>query len=80
MHFRVSTIHLMTDMRREQANIGLDQMIGHTRKEDILSICVNKLVQCHANANNPVDLGHVLDRYITLHVVNKVTTEWCQAK
>ena len=55
-------------------------MIGHTRKEDLLSICVNKLVQHCANANDPVDLGQVLDRYITLHVVNEVAPEWCQAK
>ncbi len=64
MHVRVTTMHLMIGLRREQAKIGMGQTIGHTRKEDLLSIYVNKLVQCFTNTNNPVDLGHVLDIYI----------------
>ncbi len=45
----------MVGLRREQVNISLGKMIGDTRKEDILSFCVNELVQCRANANNTVE-------------------------
>ncbi len=73
-------MHLMVGLRREQAKIGLGKMIGHTRKEDLLSICVKKLVHHCVNDNDPVDLGYILDRYITLPVVNEVSPEWCQEK
>ncbi len=80
MHFGLTTMHLVVGLRGEQVDISLGKMIRDTRKEDILSIRVNKLVECLANANNTVDLGHVLDGDITLHIVNEVTMEWCQTK
>ncbi len=80
MHFGVTTMHLMVGLRREQANIGLGNMIRDTRKEDLLSICVNKLVECCVNTNNTVDLVHILDEDIILHIVNEVAPEWCQTK
>ncbi len=73
-------MHLVVGLRGEHADIGMSKMIRDTRKEDLLSICVNELVECRANANNTVDLGHILNRNITLHIVNEVAPEWCQAK
>ncbi len=73
-------MYLMVGLWREQVNIGLGQMIGDTRKEDLLLFCVNELVQCCADSNNTVDIGHVLESNITLHIVNEVATEWCQIK
>ena len=70
----------MICLRREKSNIGSFQVIGHTRQENLVPLCVNELVQSGSNTSDSIDLGHILDWNITRHIINKITPKGRQSE
>ena len=74
----VTTVHLMVSLGREKAPIFLGEVIGDKWKECVLNIYLNELMKSGSNSYEPIYFCHVFNRTTTLHIIYKVTPEWCQ--
>ena len=54
MHYKVTTVHLMVGMGRENSYICLGGMIGDTWQEYIFTIAFNELMNNGSDSYDPI--------------------------
>ena len=78
MHLRITTMHVVIILRRKLSNTSLGEMIGHTWEEYLFSILFDECVKDGTDAYGPIDIGHILYRYVALHIINESTYKLLQ--
>ena len=68
-------MRVMGSLIREYSNISLGEMIGQTWKEYFFYIRFNEFIKRGTNYYEPIDLGHILYRYIKLYIINEISSK-----
>ena len=60
MHLRIITMHVVVSFRRDQLNISLGEMIGHTWEEYFFYIWGHEFMKSGDNVYKHIGIGHIL--------------------